>query len=285
VSSIYDISRSFFELPAEEKLEVGRPRPDQIRGYSGVESESLGLLEGEGAPPDLKELFDIGPLDIPESDTYYTASAAGQHFAPNVWPSNPTGFEQIWRDYFVAMEALTLQMLHIFATALDLPEGFFDNKVDRHISILRANYYPRLTKPPRPGQIRGGAHTDYTALTILWQEDVPAGGLQIRTPDGDWIDVPVVPGSFVVNLGDSMMRWTNDTWLSTMHQVVNPPWDIAVEHPRMSFAYFVQPNYDALIECIDSCQSDDRPAKYAPVFNGDYLLSKFSQQNNLVDAE
>jgi isopenicillin N synthase-like dioxygenase len=53
----------------------------------------------------------------------------------------------------------------------------------------------------------------------------------------------------------------------------------------MSFAYFVQPNYDALIECIDSCQSDDRPAKYAPVFNGDYLLSKFSQQNNLVDAE
>jgi isopenicillin N synthase-like dioxygenase len=284
VDRLYETTRDFFELQEAEKLEVGRPRPDQIRGYSGLESESLGNLDGEAAPPDLKELFDIGPLDVSTDDTYFTAEAAGQHFAPNLWPETPSEFEPAWRDYFGKMEVLNLQLLEIFATALDLPDDFFVDKVDRHISILRANYYPRQLVEPRPGQIRGGGHTDYTALTILWQEDVPEGGLQIRTPSGEWIDVPVVPGTFVVNLGDSMMRWTNDTWISTMHRVVNPSRAVAQHHSRVSFAYFVQPNYDAVIECIESCQSAERPAKYQPVLNGDYLLSKFTQQNDLVEV-
>lgn len=284
VSRLYDVTREFFEQPESEKLRVGRPRPDQIRGYSGLESESLGNLDGEAAPPDLKELFDIGPLDVPVDDPYFTTEAAGQHFAPNLWPDSPAGFEAAWREYFGVMEGLNLLLLQVFATALDLPDDFFESKVDRHISILRANYYPRQLEDPRPGQIRGGGHTDYTALTILWQEDVPEGGLQIRTPSGEWVDVPVVPGAFVVNLGDSMMRWTNDTWISTMHRVVNPSREVAQQHSRISFAYFVQPNYDAVIECIESCQSEERPAKYEPVFNGDYLLSKFTQQNDLVEV-
>jgi isopenicillin N synthase-like dioxygenase len=107
--------------------------------------------------------------------------------------------------------------------------------------------------------------------------------LQIRSRDGEWIDVPPVPGTFVVNIGDSMMRWTNDTWVSTMHRVVNPPPAIAAEHSRLSFAFFVQPNYDASIECIDSCTTSQRPAKYPPVLNGNSLSMKFSQQNDLAE--
>jgi isopenicillin N synthase-like dioxygenase len=284
VDGLYRASRTFFELPLEQKMAVARPRPDQIRGYSGVESESLGNLEGEAAPPDLKELFDIGPLDVDPDDPYAHAEAAGQHFAPNVWPSDLPGFEDAFRTYYGVMQALTLDLFEIIATALDLPADHFVDKVDRHISILRANYYPRQVVPPKPDQIRGGAHSDYTAFTILWQEDVPGGGLQIRTRAGEWIDLPAVPGSFVVNLGDSMMRWTNDTWVSTMHRVVNPPPEIARDHARISFAHFVQPNYDAVIECIDSCQGPDRPAKYPPVRNGDFLLEKFTQQNTLEDS-
>ena len=285
VDALYKKTKTFFELPVSEKMKVARPQPDQIRGYSGLESESLGLLDADAAPPDLKELFDAGPFDVPIGDPYYTSSAAGQHFAKNVWPAHPEGFEAAYRAYFTAMEDLNLRVLQIFATALGLAPDHFAGKVDRHISILRANYYPRQVAEPRPNQIRGGGHTDYTALTILWQEDVPGGGLEIRTRTGEWIPVPVVPGTFVVNLGDSMMRWTNDTWVSTMHRVVNPPRDIAANHARISFAYFVQPNYDTVIECIDSCQSEDRPAKYPPVFNGVYLLEKFTRQNTQVDAE
>jgi isopenicillin N synthase-like dioxygenase len=284
VADMFDKTRRFFELPLVAKESVKRPDPSHIRGYSGIESESFGLLEGEAAPPDLREIYDVGPTGVPAGDPYYSAEAAGAHFAPNLWPSSPDGFEVTYRAYYAAMEALTLEIFQILSTALNLPDRFFDDKVDRHISILRGNYYPRQLTPPRAKQIRGGGHTDYTAFTILWQEDVPAGGLQIRTRDGEWIDVPALPGTFVVNIGDSMMRWTNDTWISTMHRVVNPPPEIAREHSRISFAYFVQPNYDAAIECIDSCTTPLRPAKYPPVRNGEYLSMKFSQQNDLVGA-
>jgi isopenicillin N synthase-like dioxygenase len=281
VDDTFAKTQQFFARPLAEKERVKRPDPSHIRGYSGIESESFALLEGEAAPPDLRELFDVGPLRVPAGDPYYLAAAAGAHFAPNLWPSSPDGFEATFRAYYTAMEALTLQIFEILATALDLPTRFFHGKVDRHISILRANYYPPQLTPPRANQIRGGGHTDYTAFTILWQEDVPGGGLQIRTRQGQWIDVPPVPGTFVVNIGDSMMRWTNDTWVSTMHRVVNPPPEIAREQSRTSFAYFVQPNYDAAIECIDSCTTSQRPAKYPPVLNGDYLSMKFGQQNAL----
>ncbi len=113
---------------------------------------------------------------------------------------------------------------------------------------------------------------------------MPGGGLQIRS-GGEWIDVPAVAGSFVVNLGDSMARWTNDRWVSTMHRVVNPPDQVAARHSRISFPYFVQPNYDALIECIPSCIDAEAPAKYPPVLNGEYLTMKFSQQVDLVDVD
>jgi isopenicillin N synthase-like dioxygenase len=282
VTGLYDVNKQYFESPVGTKQKAARPEPGQIRGYSGIESEGLGLLEDEPAPPDLKESFDVGPLDVDRSDSYYVSEAAGEHFAANVWPDIP-GFESAYRMYYEAMESLTLTMVEIFALALDVPSSYFKKKLDRHISILRSNYYPTQMVEPKKGQLRGGAHSDYTALTILWQEDVPAGGLEVRTPDGDWIAVPVVAGSFVVNLGDSMMRWTNDTWISTMHRVVNPPAEIAAQHSRMSVAHFVQPNYDALIECIESCQTEERPTKYPPVLNGDYLYSKFMQQNTLIE--
>lgn len=281
IKSAYDATKRYFESPLEVKLATARPAPGQIRGYSGVESEGLGLLEGEQLPPDLKESFDIGPLDVDRADPYFVGEAAGAHFAQNVWPEIE-GFQKSYSEYYRSMESLTLTMVSIFSDALGLSPEYFYGTLDRHISILRANYYPRQTKAPKPGQLRAGAHTDYTALTILWQEDVASGGLEARTPDGEWVAVPVVPDSFVVNLGDSMMRWTNDTWLSTLHRVVNPPSEVARESSRISFAHFVQPNYDAVIECIPSCQSETRPAKYPPILNGDYLYMKFTQQNTLL---
>jgi isopenicillin N synthase-like dioxygenase len=169
VEEMYRTSTTFFESPLETKLAVARPEAGQIRGYSGVEQEGLGLLEDEPVPADLKESFDIGPLDVPAGDPYYTCDAAGAHFAPNLWPSQHPDFEQIYRRYYRAMEGLTLEMFQIFATALDLPPDFFVDKVDRHVSLLRSNHYPPQPNEPKPNQLRGGAHSDYTAMTILWQ--------------------------------------------------------------------------------------------------------------------
>ena len=280
IQNIVTTSKRFFALDPTEKSKVARPRPEIIRGYGGMESEGLAYTQDEETPPDLKEVFDVGPTDVPNTE-YYRGTAAGVHFADNFWPSNPSDLRDIYKDYFYRMEGLALDMTHIFATALDLPMNFFDAKLDRHISILRANYYPKLSRPPQAKQLRGGEHSDYTAFTILWQERIASVGLQARGPGGEWLDVPAIDDTLVINIGDSLMRWTNDKWISTRHRVVNPPFEIAREHDRLSLVYFVQPNYDAEIKCIDSCQSVDEPAKYPPVLNGDYLYSKFSKQSNM----
>ena len=270
--------RRFFSLSLAEKLAVSRPDPSHIRGYSGVGTEALSQLEKDQAPPDLKEVFDVGPFDLPTDTDYYSPEKAGASFAPNVWPEKLPSLRPAMSAYFLAMEALAERLSRIFAAALNLPENYFIPKIDRHISILRANFYARQIEPPLPNQLRGGGHTDYTAFTILWQQEVPGGGLQIRDKRGEWVDVPVIPRSFVVNIGDSLARWTNDLWVSTMHRVVNPPPEIAHETDRLSLVYFFQPNYDAIIECIETCQGPDNSAKYAPIANGEFLAQKFAEQ-------
>jgi isopenicillin N synthase-like dioxygenase len=280
IQDVVTTSKTFFALDPTEKRKVVRPRPEIIRGYGGMESEGLAYTQDEETPPDLKEVFDVGPMDVPNTE-YYRGAAAGVHFADNLWPDNPSDLRAIYQDYFKRMEGLALDVAHIFAAALDLPMNFFDTKLDRHISILRANYYPKLSRPPRTKQLRGGEHSDYTAFTILWQERLPTVGLQARGPGGEWLDVPAIDDTMVINIGDSLMRWTNDKWISTQHRVINPPFEIAREHDRLSLVYFVQPNYDAEIKCIDSCQSADEPAKYPPVMNGDYLYTKFSKQTKM----
>jgi isopenicillin N synthase-like dioxygenase len=167
--------------------------------------------------------------------------------------------------------------MRIFALALDLPERFFDDKIDRHISMFRVLRYPEQIEPPQPGQLRAGAHSDYGSLTIVKIEDKP-GGLQVRNKAGEWVDVPVIPGSFVVNIGDLMMQWTNDRWISTLHRVVNPPRDQAGASRRQSLVFFHQPNYDAMVECLPGCAAPGMAPKFEPISSGDHLRNKFVKQ-------
>lgn len=275
------VTKDFFALDVAEKLKVKRLRPELIRGYGGLETEGLAFSQDEETAPDIKEVFDIGPINAPTT-AYYRGPAAGVHFADNQWPGTPAKMRALYEDYYAKMENLASDIMHIFAMALGIQPEYFDNTIDKHISILRANYYPRMIKPPRTNQLRGGSHTDYTAFTILWAENTGAAGLQAQSQTGEWLDVPAIDDTLVINIGDSLMRWTNDKWISTQHRVVNPPYEIAREKDRLSLAYFVQPNYDAEIKCIDSCWSEDAPPKYAPVLNGDYLFSKFSKQSNMA---
>ena len=279
VACTYEVSRRFFALPAAQKARLARPAPDIIRGYSGVGDEGLSYTLGDAAPPDLKESLTIGPIPGSQDDPYY-GSAAGNHFVPNLWPDTPPELRDIWLEYYRAMEVLSRDLMRIFALALDLPETYFDDSGDKHISLFRALHYPNQPEAPLDSQMRAGAHADYGALTILCQENAP-GGLQVQNRNGQWVDVPAVPGTFVVNIGDLMMQWTNDRWISTMHRVVNPPRASALDASRISLVYFHQPNYDAMVSCIESCRSAAQPPKYAPITSGEHLMNKFVQQTTL----
>jgi isopenicillin N synthase-like dioxygenase len=283
IQDTYRTAKEFFALSTAEKVAVDRPAPDVVRGYSAVGGEGLSYSLDEPTPPDLKESFTIGPTDYDRADPYFTGPQAGPHFVENAWPERPQDLRPVWTAYFSAMEHLAADLMRMFALSLDLPEAFFDDKIDRHISMFRALHYPSQLVPPEPGQMRAGAHSDYGSLTILRQEQRP-GGLQVQNKKGDWIDVPAIPGTFVVNIGDLMMQWTNDLWTSTMHRVVNPPTDLAGDSARISLVFFHQPNYDAMVGCLPGCATAERPAKYAPVSSGDHLSSKFVKQTTFGEG-
>jgi isopenicillin N synthase-like dioxygenase len=177
--------------------------------------------------------------------------------------------------YYVAMEQLAGKLMEIFALALELPRDWFASRIDRHISALRILSYPEQTAEPIPGQLRAGAHSDYGTLTILYSENV-AAGLQVHNKRGVWVDVQAPAGSFVINIGDLMMRWTNDRWISTLHRVINPPRERAGADRRLSIAFFHHPNYDADVRCIETCLRLGEQPMYAPVNAGPYRLEKYT---------
>lgn len=284
VNKTYDVSKAFFELPLREKADSDRPSPDQVRGYSAVGGEGLAYSLDEPTPPDLKESLSIGPTDIPADDPYYTSAEAGPHFAPNVWPKKPVELKEIWTQYFAAVDGLATDLMRLFALSLDLDEHYFDKTIDKNISMMRVLRYPKQTAAPLPGQLRAGAHSDYGSMTIL-RKETSDKGLEVMNKAGEWVGVPVIEGTFIVNIGDLMQQWTNDLWTSTMHRVVNPPLESEENTDRLSIVFFHQPNYDAIVECLPSCLAPGEKAKYAPVSSGDHLLSKFVKQTNVAADE
>jgi isopenicillin N synthase-like dioxygenase len=282
---MFETSRRFFDLPLAEKLTIEQRINDAPRGFSPVAGEGVAYSLLKRAPGDLKESLSIGQIDVPD-DEYHRNPAAGGSFAPNRWPEHPPELKELYCEYFGVMERLAMDLMRIFAIALELPEHYFDDKVDRHISGFRVINYPDQAEPPLPGQLRAGEHSDYGTLTIL-RHDYPhrAGGLQVVTRADEWVDVPAVTDSLVVNLGDMMQRWTNDRWVSTMHRVANPPREQALTSRRMSLVFFLAPNYDATIECLPNCSDAAHPPRHPPLTCGDYIRMKISRQVNFEAEE
>jgi len=269
VRDLREAAHAFFTLPLAIKRRARHPLDGTPRGYHAIAGEALALANDEAAPPDLKEFYHVGPVDVTD-DPYFTSARGRQFFLPNIWPARPEGFPEAASAYYRTMDKLVVFLMRLAALALGLEERFFDDKVARSIGTMRLNYYPRQTEPPLPGQLRAGAHTDYGSLTVLNGEDVP-GGLQVRTRGGEWVDVRTPPEHFVINIGDLLMRWTNDRWQSTMHRVANPPLVDAFNTPRLSIAFFNHPNYDVLIECL----ATNEIARHPPVLSGDYRDSQY----------
>jgi len=263
-------AHEFFALPMEEKQKVMPADIKSPRGYKPVGYEALGHGNANMTPPDLKEYYHLGRESWP-NEPYYTSAEGQRYFIKNVWPRRPAGFAEAAARYYAEMERLVGDLMRVTALGLSIDEHFFDDKIDKHITAMRLNFYPEVKEPPKPGQLRGGEHTDYGLLTILNGENVP-GGLQVKTLKGEWIDVETDPSNFVCNIGDLLMRWTNDRWVSNVHRVVTPPAESAGAK-RLSIAFFHHPNYDALVECI----APSGKAKYPPVLSGEYRDLKYRQ--------
>lgn len=271
VDALRNCANSFFNLPLEEKLRAQPEVATKPRGYRALGFDALSRGNAVQAPGDLKEYYHFGRESWPD-EPYYTGAAGQRFFLPNQWPQRPAGFAQAASAYYAEMERLTGQMMALAALALGVDEQFFADKIDKHITAMRINFYPAQTEQPSAGQMRAGPHTDYGLLTVLNGENTP-GGLEVRTRSGEWLGIETEPGSFVVNIGDLLMRWTNDRWVSNVHRVANPPADAGPSAQRSSIAFFHHPNYDALVECIAA----PGEAKYPPVLSGEYRDLKYAE--------
>jgi isopenicillin N synthase-like dioxygenase len=271
INDVNHALRGFFALPQAEKDRLrAQPGDPLARGFSTAgklaATNDGADVDAEHQAPDRVEKFVHFPLGNPEGmgGDGWTDE---RMFVAQRWPELP-GFRSAYERYYAEMELLATELARLFALALGLREDWFDASIDRHNSNLMANYYPADHRPA--GEIRLSQHSDWGNLTILLQDESQRG-LQVLNDCGEWLDVPVVPGSFVINIGDLLARWTNDRWVSTVHRVVSN----GAGGERFSLPFFHQPNFDAVIECIPTCSSADNPPRYEPVVSGPYLLDKF----------
>lgn len=261
VSSIFETAHKFFALPQDEKEKASITMSRHNRGYIELERENLDPEGQQGG--DLKEGFNMG-RHVGEDHPDHGKPLRG----PNLWPPEQDAFRAGMERYWLVVTGLAAKLQHAFALALDIEETFFDDKVDNTLSTLRMLHYPPQTGDITGAQIGAGTHTDYGAFTLLLQDD--KGGLQVKNVAGEWIEAPPIPDTYVVNLGDTLMRWTNDVFVSNPHRVIN-----AGGEERYSIPYFHDPNYDAVLTAIESCVLPEEGPKYPPITGGAYLESRF----------
>jgi isopenicillin N synthase-like dioxygenase len=259
LKAVFDNAAMFFRSPTPFKTRSAFVGAGGNRGYIKLGGEAL----DPNKPADVKEAFNIG-LELAPDDPDLLARKPFR--ALNLWPNVP-GFRATMLAYFTQMLELGRVLHRAFALDLGIDPSYFDDKFKKPMATLRLLHYPPIDKPLDEGQLGAGEHTDYGNVTLLATDS--SGGLMVRDRSGHWLDAPVIPGAYVCNIGDCLMRWTNDIYVSTPHKVVNPP-----GKDRYSIAFFLDPDPDAVVACLSTCADATRPARYAPVSGADFLKSR-----------
>jgi isopenicillin N synthase-like dioxygenase len=250
----WNATRAFFESPVENKESVPMTE-EYMYGYSADEilSRSEDGGEGYGLGADQKETF----------QAWIGAHGTGRD-ATVQWPAHPANMRDAWTAYYRECEKIHSDILRSAAKVLGVEADFFVDKIDDHMSALRALNYPLQSTPPPPGSLRCSPHSDYGTFTLLRQDSV--GGLQVETQDGSWMNVISDENDFVVNIGDLLSRWTNKKWPSTRHRVVNAATVTnRTDNRRQSMAFFGNPNGEALIKTIETCLDDEGKSQFEPI--------------------
>ena len=255
IRDVFMHSAKFFALSTDIKAPLSISTNPHNRGWAYMGSEGLDEASGQ---KDRKEAFNIG-FDLPPDDPRVRR---GEPFrGVNLWPDLP-GFRATMLDYYAQAHALGVRLLNLIGRDLGLGPDHFTPHFTEPMATLRLLSYPAASGAAN--EIGAGAHTDYGALTLLLTDGAP--GLQVRPRGGDWQDVPHVDGAFVVNIGDCLMRWSNDTYVSTPHRVLPPP------RARQSVAFFLDPNPDSVISALPGTGAP----KYPTVTAADYLASRLA---------
>ena len=269
VADVFAASKNFHALPAHEKMAIALD--GNHRGFIPIDtSTDVNSTLAEVTKPNQSESFMMMREDAPDG----AQVAAGHYLAgPNQWPEL-AGFRETLEAYHRAMVALGDKMVAVFERALNAEPGSLAVAFDPPTTWLRLLHYP----PTKPAEdVYGSApHCDFGFLTFLAQDDV--GGLQVMTPSGVWVDAPYMPGTFVLNVGDMLHRWSNGILKSTPHRVINRS-----GRERYSCPFFYDPHVCTVIEPLPSCAQGG--VQFAPLQFGEFLRGELEASYDQHAAE
>ncbi|KAF2209326.1 hypothetical protein CERZMDRAFT_114009 [Cercospora zeae-maydis SCOH1-5] len=276
--TILEAAKRFTTLPIEKKEALHVKHSPYLRGFEPADFSYVNPDDWNeaDAPPETKEAFNWGyeaGLDPTGGDGKYR-ELDGKSVNGNVWPSEEDlpGFYAQVKEYYGAILQLARHLFRLFALALELDENYFDEMCTHPGGIARLLYYPpskvqNAQDTHQKGKEIGlGAHSDYECFTILLTST--ANGLEILSPDNQWVSAPAAEGSFIINVADFLMRWSNGVFRSTVHRVVPIP------EARLSCPFFFSINYEQLVETLPSCITPDNPSRYKPIRAGEYVLER-----------
>ncbi|KAG8662292.1 hypothetical protein MANES_01G084100v8 [Manihot esculenta] len=251
LARVFEESRKFFSLPLAAKMNLLRK---ENRGYAPFYAENLD--PSSRSKGDSKESFHIGPLE---------------KSCLNQWPSQELlpSWRPTMESYYCKVLSAGKRLISLIALALNLDKDYFEKigALDKPESFLRVLHYPGELGNSEEEIFGASAHSDYGMITLLVTDGVP--GLQVCREKFNeprtWENVIHRNGAFIVNIGDMMERWTNCLFRSTLHRVM------PTGQERYSLAFFLEPNVECIVQCLESCCSESSPPRMHCAMFGELL--------------
>ncbi|MGZ0187037.1 MAG: isopenicillin N synthase family dioxygenase, partial [Alphaproteobacteria bacterium] len=262
IDSVFEQTARFHAQPIDAKLTL-KANSDNV-GYMPIKGSITKAtpVAGVEPQPNLVEAFFL-KRDLPAN---HPDVIAKKRFRPaNQWPDPEAlpDFRPTMIAYMDALEGLGKSLLPLYATALDLPVDWFTEPFREPQYVLRCSHYP--PHEPGPGQFGIAPHTDSSFITMLAQSGLP--GLAVLSQSEQWIEPPPIEGSFVVNSGEMMKRWTNERFLATPHRVINR----TPNADRYAIPFFFDCTLDHPMTCIPTCHTPENPPKYDATSYAEYM--------------
>ena len=259
---LYKKTKLFFDLPLDKKIKYEKKELNGQRGYVSFGRETAKGFKHH----DLKEFWHFGQK-LDKNDPL------NNEYEPNVYCEDIPEFNTIGRNVFETLEKAGNTILKAIALHLNLNEDYFEDKVYKGNSILRAIHYPPIKEDPG-SSVRAAEHGDINLITLLM--GASASGLEVKDRSGEWISITAIPRHVVVNIGDMMSRLTNNVLHSSIHRVINPPKE-EWSKPRYSIPFFMHPRSEMSLNCLPSCISLNNPKKYDDITAGDFLKQRIKE--------
>lgn len=262
VEELYETVRAFFALPTATKQQYEVAGIGGQRGFTSFGKEhAKGRVAG-----DLKEFWHFGQyLEAADKDLF--------PYPENIDMDAIAGFNEAGKQAFQELEQTGMYVLRALAVFLGLAEDYFDHKVLKGNSILRAIHYPPIQEAPKDA-VRAAAHGDINLITLLM--GAQGRGLQVQNHEGEWIDAIAEADELVINVGDMLSRLTNNRLKSTIHQVVNPP-EALWGQARFSIPFFMHPVSGMDLSCLPHCVDANNPKLYEDISAGDFLTQRLRE--------